>query len=455
MKRWMTGAQGGALAGFGALLLCQAMPVTAGEFEYRFSAGSGYSDNPGHLATDEESTSFATASTRFSFYDRTPHVQADVVGDLAYYKYFNDLFDPELVGNVYAVGSFAIVPERFIWAVSDQFGQLATDPFLPIGPNNREDINTFSTGPDFIVGLGSQARLRVGARYSLYDYEDHAFDSAVTGGQLAVIRDLSASSSVSLNASVQQFEYDDETLNANFDQQDVYLRYEAEGGRTNLAINAGYSQLDRDAFAEKESGPMVRLDASRRISGSSVLSLEGGREFSTSAGAFASEQGGSYTGIGAAPGQQSADPFTQDHATFSWAYDRNVTGLTAAISWEDRTYDHDPVLDQTSMTLSARYRRDLSPTTTLSVSAAQVMVRYEPPAVDYDELAAGVAFTWRLSRSLALEASYDFSHRGKDVSFAGYSENRLWLSIGFGRGEPRRTRIPPAFGVDSATTPGR
>lgn len=271
---------------------------------------------------------------------------------------------------------------------------------------------------------------------------------------MAVIRDLSGTSSFSLNASVQQFEYDDETLNANFDQTDTYLRYEAEGGRTNLAINAGYSQLDRDALVEKESGPMFLVDASRRISASSILSLEGGREFTTSAGAFASEQGGSYTGIGAAPGQQSADPYTQDHATLNWAYDRNVTGLTATVSWEERSYDHNPTLDQTSMTLSARYRRELSPTTSLSIGAAQVAVRYEPPAVDYEELTAGVAFTWRLSRSLAVEASYDFSHRGRDVAFAGYSENRLWLSIGFGRGEPRRTRIPPAFGVDAATTPG-
>jgi hypothetical protein len=426
----------------------------AGEFDYRLSLGSGYSDNPGHVDTNEEDTSFATASTRFSYNELTPRVQADVVGDLAYYKYFNDDFDPELVGDVYAVGSFAIVPERFLWSVSDQFSQLAADPFLPIGPDNREDLNTFSTGPDFIVGLGSQMRLRVGGRYSVYDYEDYSLDSVVTGGQLAVIRELSGSSSVSLNARAQQFEYDNESLNANFDQMDTYLRYEAEGGRTNLAIDAGYSQLDRDALVDKESGPLVRVDVSRRVSSSSVVSLEGGREFSTSAGAFASGQGDSNLGIGAAPGQQSADPFTLDHATLSWAYDRNVTGLTVGGSWEQRSYDNGPALDEESMTLSASYRRDLSPVASLQITAAQVAVRYEPPAVDYDEFAAGVSFSWRMARSLVVEASYDFSHRGQDASFAGYSENRLLLTIGFGRGEPRRARIPPTFGVDAATTPG-
>jgi len=83
-----------------------------------------------------------------------------------------------------------------------------------------------------------------------------------------------------------------------------------------------------------------------------------------------------------------------------------------------------------------------------------VSVEYEPPAADYDEFTAGASFTWRLSRALTVEASYEFSKRPEDATFGGYSENRLWLSIGFGRGEPRRTRIPPAFGVDAATTPG-
>jgi len=59
LKRWLTDAR----AAFAAVVLCCAAPVAAGEFDYRFSVGGGFSDNPGHLATNEEDTSFATAST--------------------------------------------------------------------------------------------------------------------------------------------------------------------------------------------------------------------------------------------------------------------------------------------------------------------------------------------------------------------------------------------------------
>jgi hypothetical protein len=455
MKTWLTGARVGARMGLAAAVLCCAAPATAGEFDYRLSLGAGHSDNPGHVATNEEDTSFATAGARFSYDERTPKLRADLVGDLAYYDYLNDAFDSEVVGNVYAFTSFAFVPERFVWTASDQFGQLPTDPFLPAGPDNRENINSFSTGPDFFVGLGSEMRLRLGGRYSLIDYEEDPLDSTVTGGQLGIMRALSGRSSISLNASVQQFEYEDVALNADFDQTNTYLTYEVEGARTNLTIDAGYTQLDREALTDSESGMLLRVDASRRISGSSTLTLEGGREFSTSAGAFASEQGDTYVGLGVSPGRQSADPFTLDHMALGWNFNRNLTGLAVLTSWSKRTFDDNPALDQTSIALSARFRRDLSPTRSLQISAAHMAVRYEPPAVDYNELTAGVAFSWRLARNLALDVSYDFARRGRDVSFAGYTENRLWLGIGYGRGEPRTSRVAPTFGVDAQMTPGR
>ena len=54
---------------------------------------------------------------------------------------------------------------------------------------------------------------------------------------------------------------------------------------------------------------------------------------------------------------------------------------------------------------------------------------------------------------LTIDLQYDYDKRSSDLAANEYTENRLWLKIGFGRGEPRATRVAPTFGVDSMVAP--
>jgi hypothetical protein len=447
MNTSLTSARVGGRVAVAAMMLCIAVSATAGEIDYRLSLGAGHSDNVNHAPTDEVDQDIATAGLRFAFDQDSARVKADIIGDLAYYEYLDNAYDSDLVGNVDANALFALLPDRITWAFSEQFGQSLTDPFRSDTPDNRENINYFSTGPDFIVGLGSQMRLRFGARYALANYEVSPLDSASTGGQIALVRVLSDRSSVSLNASLQQVEYDEAALNSDFDQSEAFIRYDGAGARTNLKIDAGYSQLDSDASADTEGGAVVRVDASRKISASSTLVFVGGHEFATTASSFANSDGGG--GFDTAPGRQTADPFTYDHASLGWTFNRNVTGLGVTATWSKNSYDSNPVLDQTLTTISARFRREMSPRTSLQLSLSRTGGEYEEPAPDYDELIAGASFSWRLARDLTIDVRYDFTDRNSDDPTTEYSENRIWLTVGFGRGEPRSTRVAPTFGVDA------
>jgi hypothetical protein len=91
----------------------------------------------------------------------------------------------------------------------------------------------------------------------------------------------------------------------------------------------------------------------------------------------------------------------------------------------------------------------MSPRISLLLNVSRTAVDYEEPSPDYDELIAGASFSWRLSRNLTLDVKYDFTDRNSDAPTTEYTENRIWLSIGFGRGEPRSTRVAPTFGVDA------
>lgn len=438
----------GVLTALGAAASVWSFGASAAEFDYEANLGMGHSDNIRRAPTNEEDEDIASAGLRFSFDQRSRRLQADAVGDLAYAEYLGNTYDSEVLGNFTGNARFAFVPERIEWVVTDNFGQVLSDPFLPVTPDNRQNINYFTTGPDLTLLFGSQTRLRLGGRYSLTTYEDDPFDSDSVSGQLALIRQLSSASSVSLNARYQQVSYDETALNSDYDQSDAFVRYDVTGARTHLAIDAGYSIMERDAAADSEDGLLLRLDMARRLSSSSTATLQAGREFSNAGSAFSTSQNSGIIGQQPTPGIQTAQPFTNDFATLGYNFDRNRTGFSLSASWADRAYDDGGTLDQTLTTFGAQFSRELSQRTSLTLNGSYSLGEFEVPDSDYEDLNAGVSFGWRLSQRVTLTATYGYFDRSSDRPDGEYTENRYWLSIGYGRGMPRDTLLGPSFPVD-------
>lgn len=421
--------------------------AVAAEVAYDVSVGIGHSDNIRRTEVNEIDENITSVGTRFSVDHRSSHVRADLVGDLAYAEYLDNTFDSEVLGNFTGKARFAFVPQRFEWVFTDNFGQVLSDPFVPATPENRENINYFTTGPDFTVGFGSQTRVRLGARYSLATYEDSPLDSSSLSGELALVRQLSTSNSLSAQARFQQVEYDEAALSADYEQSEAFLRYEGLGARTHVGIEVGYTELDHEASDQQEDGPLVRVDVMRRLSPSTTLTLWAGREFSNSASAFASTQDASGANIGAAPGRQEVQPFMHDFATLGWVWSRQRTELGLSAAWDERSFDQQPLLDQTTMTYSAQLSRELSSRISLMLGGSLVSSDFEQPG-DYDETNATVGLRWRLGGHVSMSLRYEYADRDGDLPDASFTENRYWLSFAISRGELRNAPVGPEFAVD-------
>ena len=430
------------------LALAAARPAGAADFAYQVDVGAGYSDNIARSSTGEQDETIGTLGLQFSLDQRTAKLTADIIGDLAYFDYLDDTFASELTGNIAANARFAFVPERFEWLVADNFGQVLSNPFAPATPGNRENINVFTTGPDFAMRLGSQMRLRVGGRYTMTTYENRPFDSDIVSGELALVRELSSSSELSLNGQVQSIEYDQQALNADYDQTQAFVRYDATGARTTLTIDVGYTEVKPDGGGDSQDGLLFRFDAARRLSPSTTATLSAGREFANSATAFAGIQGANGISLESAIGLQTVQPFTNDRVAASLDFSRNRTGFTVSAGWFDQSYDNAPTLDQTLTTVAAQVRRDLSSRTSVAVRALYAQADFNQSGGDYDELNAGVNFVLRLSPATSLAFNYDYWDRNGNALSGDYQENRFWLLFAFGRGAPRDTPMLPEFGID-------
>lgn len=432
----------------------------AAQFDYEASLSGGHSDNIRRSSTDEEDENIAAAGLRFSLDQRGPKLRADAVGNLSYFEYLDNTFDSELLADFSGNAVFAFVPQRFEWIVSDNYGQALADPFAPPTPDNREDINFLSTGPDVTLGLGSRSKVHLGARYSLVTYEDRPLDFDTVSAEAGLVRMLSPASNVSVNVRAAQTTYDDSALDADYDQSEAFVRYDVKGARTQLSLDLGYTEVDRDAATDSEGGLLLRFNATRRLSPASTATLTAGREFSNSGTAFAGMQSTGGVSLDAAPGLQTAQPFTSDYVTLGWNFSRNRTTFSLLASWNDQSYDDvdgaQPsaavtASDQTLTTAGVQLSRELSPRTSLSLHALYTQADFQQADSDYSDMNGGLVYSWRLSRNVSLRATYDHFNRSSDSPAGDSKENRYWLSLVYGRGTPRSTLAGPEFAVDTGS----
>ena len=143
------------------------------------------------------------------------------------------------------MASYAFIPERFVWVVADNFSQIASDITSVSTPDNRENVNYLSTGPDITIGLTGRTSLLLSGRVNDTYYEEADTDSEGLSGSLALVRQMSDFSALSLNGSTTEVNFDDEVF-ADYRIDEAFLRWSTETERTTFILDGGYNRIDSD-----------------------------------------------------------------------------------------------------------------------------------------------------------------------------------------------------------------
>lgn len=409
----------------------------AAELQYGFEAGVGTSDNIARVPANGESETILTAGVDLRLLREGSLVNADVNLDLTYFDYRDGTYDGELLGTGEANIGLAFIPERFVWIVQDSFGQLQLDPFSVQTPENRENINFFSTGPDISFRLGSAGTLTLFGRFSMTDYEETGLDDQRLTAGLSFGRDLTARSSLSFNVTGERVEFDDALLGSDYDRQSAFLRYDNDGARTRIGIEAGVTELHD--LGRTSTSPLFELEIERDVSQRSTLSLTGGVRSSDAASELRSGNaaGGGFSGI---PGQIStADPFETRHATLAWAFEGPRTGLLLSAGYEEDVYETLAALDRTREQYEASAWRQITPRLRATVRATQQSNDFDSAAFDDEELQLGLTLSWNVAGRLHVELSYDDINHDSSDPLQEFDESRAflrfaWRNTGSGAG---------------------
>jgi hypothetical protein len=415
----------------------------------RIAAGVIETDNVERTATDPMSDTIGEVSADVAIHEQTRRLDADVLSNLQYLTFGHHIYSNEVVGNFIGSGTFAILPKEFEWMTEDNFGQQQLDPTTTVTPINLENINYFSTGPNVLIPFSSLVHAQISARFSNVYYQTSDLNNNRGDASVALVRSLSATSNVSLNVAAERVLYQDSTANPDYTTQEAYLRYDAQGARSKLAMDLGYD--DVAGLSSTGAGALVHIDAARVLSASSHLDLSIGQDISDNSNLLRQLQNLNGLAVNAASLQRANDPFVNRYARLDWQFDRNRTSINFDVARYEERHLEDFGLNQNRTQTDVAVRRNLAPALTASLGATYARADYIASAANYHELLASAALDWRFGRHLDVRAEYDRFDQRAEVATNEYRENRIGLTVGW---QVASSRSPAAFERNGSSFPG-
>lgn len=422
-----------ALAVAGILL---ATTAAAQETSLSVSAGVTHSDNISRVSQDEQSETMPEAGLQLNL-TREGRLEAVLSADLTYRSYQENSIDSngELVGGMDARLAYAFIPDRFSWTVENNYGQSLIDPQAVETPDNRQDMNYFSTGPDIEFLLSGKTSLVMSGRWSDLTYEESDFGNQRLSGSVGLLRRIDGASSLQLDVTAQRVEFDGSPVNG-YDQQSASLAYEAEGTRTQIELRGGLTEVhdSGDTFDH----PLLNVSLTRKLTDRSTVALVAGTGIVDSADAFRRDRGIAGVSGGSENVVASPDVVEEDYLAASWSLTGGRTTLELSANWRDEERKFDVNFDRTSLDISLHLARRIGPRLTARVYGMYRDTDYDTSDIQYDEWLAGLGFNWSLSRNYGLVLQAEHWVGGGDTSAGSgtrdYEENRYTLRFTYSSG---------------------
>lgn len=198
--------------------------------------------------------------------------ESKVSGELRRETFQDNTFSDDTLITFDGYFDWVVVPGRFTWAVEDYADQYRINVKQRDNPGNRQTVNVFATGPDFLFSneLGD---LLVKARYADVSYSETEEDSRrfIAAGSLK--RVLNAYSALHVDTTLSLVDYDASWAD-DYDVITTGLRYRRDLPYGVLSGAVGYNGFDFDSGKSKND-PYYDLNLRLNLGGGSSVELSG------------------------------------------------------------------------------------------------------------------------------------------------------------------------------------
>jgi hypothetical protein len=408
------------------------------EMAFRASATATYSDNPARTASGESATALdGLIGLRIARQSPLLFVDADL--SVIQRAYIQGGLPSETIPNGYLNLLAGQVGSLFTWTVMDNFGQISGEPFAALVASDRQNVNIFSTGPNFRIPFDSQNHLDITARYGLDTFSDSTLDDQNFRGVAELLHDVSSASQLGLVYSYQRIDFKDVAL-SDATLTDAYGKYTLTGARTYVVLEAGADQLEQAPTARARTSHVLAL-LQRHLSERLTLEVAYRHGITDAASAFVSASRNEFTAGTDQNVQARVAPFvgSEGYAQLT----RSAGRLLAAVqvSASEETFPSEPASNRRTWggRLSLDYQ--LSSQLTAFVRGGYWGEKFPIAQQDAHWSDASIGLTCHLGRSLELSLLGSRTKGTGNALVNPFTEDRAVLQLTYAPGAQRLRRV--------------
>ncbi len=407
------------------------------QLTYGLEGGTEYSSN---IMRDPHGKSewMPTVAAGASLVENTAALQMDVRSTLQLQDYVHNSYTDQTLFNLASDINWALIPDNFIWRFQDYFRQLPIDTFNATTPGNIQDTNVIWTGPDFIIDLTPIDKILTGIRVGQYYYEVSPLDNSRYAVQAGLMHLLSQNANISLNTQYMSTNYSNDDRNSDFDRTDEYINFTRKLPLTELNINLGGTQINRDQESTisglaGSTSIMRRLNSTTRATFfySSRLTENGSELLATLPGTLT-------TYIPAA--SLTSDIGRVREGRFLLEFNRGANLNTWSVFHSTENYDSENVtpeievvdLDRDITGTEATFGFTVTPLDTATLHGGYINTKYSSAARRDNTWMGGVTYTHRLAPNVFLDFDVSQIHNQSDDPGEKYNETRALLYFRYG-----------------------
>ena len=411
-----------------------AQQLLALDTDFELAVGVGYSDNISRVDASRDIDEVITAAVlTLNLEEKSERLDLNAQSSVSLVSYQDNTFDDETFGFITASALIRLSKQNFSWFFAENLGQVVINPLQAETPDNRENMNYFTTGPRLSLPLGARTRFKLDGNFSDVQYEKRTLDNQRFGGLIGIERELSPSQSLSFIVEGDRIEYDDAPPNAPVDKQSAYLRLQTTAPRSQFSLNLGWNQVER--AGNKGDGLLAELDWSRQISAQSAFSFHFGTRFSDAGDIFRFIQSIDSRRADTQDIQTVSDPFQLETASIRYTFNQSRTRFSIDAFYEKENYESLSNLDRDRTGFRLNLARDLTRSLNITLFTRLSYRDYANTARSDDDSIYGFRLRWDISRRLGLNLTVQRMERDSSNALFDYVEKRASLSLLFRSGE--------------------
>lgn len=398
------------------IALCFLGPVAvvhAADFSYRATYTGDYTDNV-RLASQDGFDEFTNNyGLGFDLSQEGEGLEATIDAFAFYQDFTKDTTEDRWRGTLDLTSVWHARPGSIDWYVRDVFRQVPIDDTVTDFPDNRQNSNFFSTGPDLIFRLSSVSTVRLEGRYKDSRFEDTDQDSQGYSAALRWLRGLSERSTSGINIEYSGTDYDDDTFAPDFDRLDVFWSGSFARGANSMEISLGATSIDPE-IGEDNSGFLGSLLVTRTLSSESSLVIDVTSDYSDTGRASSGETGSGIFLDG--------DVFYRVDGVIT--YRRGTEGgqgFGVRVFGSDIDFETDG-LDRKIAGAGFDFTRGLTARVSMTGRVTYTETDFDTIDRDDDDWVADLVFNFQLTRNVLLFAGGGWTERDSTIGVNNYDE---------------------------------